>query len=185
MSAAPHVECRCGKRGWATEHDALQIVVGAKIRRYLRNNQKRREQRAYRCHLSPGLWHVTSSDLRTTPTMQTVPAPAPVIPAPRVEEPVKPAPPTPVVGPKRLAAAALAATEEELIRREAVRALLPAGTHRPSNHPSTNKTNRTTHKFQDALRDFERNGWIRREPGSLVRVLDRDALLTFALQRPG
>lgn len=177
-------DCRCGKRGWTTEHDALQVVVGAKIRRYLRNNQKRREQRAYRCHLSPGLWHVTSADLRPAlppaddaPGTATPPPVAPVVPAPRVAEPD---PQPPVMGPKRLTAAALAVTDAEVVDRETIRAALPAGTHRPSNHPSTGKINRTTVKFQGALRDFEARGWIVREPDMTIRILDRDALVAFA-----
>jgi hypothetical protein len=180
-------DCRCGKRGWTTEHDALQVVVGAKIRRYLRNNQKRQEQRAYRCHLSPGLWHVTSADQRPTVTPpvdaapQPVPAPvAPEEPAPGSEEL---APQPPLWGPKRMTAAALALADTDVVARETIRATLPAGTHRPSNHPSTRKTNRTTIKFQDALRDFETRGWIVRELDMTIRILDRDALAVFGLAK--
>lgn len=59
-----HTICTCGKRGWPTKHDADQVVVNAKILRHLHNNNRRQEQRSYRCTVNPTLWHVTSQDQR-------------------------------------------------------------------------------------------------------------------------
>jgi hypothetical protein len=56
----PHRECVCGKRGWPTQHDADQVVVNAKILKYLHGHQRRREQRTYQCPRDLTLWHVTS-----------------------------------------------------------------------------------------------------------------------------
>lgn len=60
-----HRTCTCGKRGWPTKHDADQIVVNAKILRSLHGNNRRQEQRSYRCPTNASLWHVTSQEERT------------------------------------------------------------------------------------------------------------------------
>jgi hypothetical protein len=71
---AQHADCRCGKRGWTTKHDADQVVVNAKILRHLHHNNRRREQRSYRCLTDPTLWHVTSQSVRDTHRPEPVPA---------------------------------------------------------------------------------------------------------------
>ena len=57
--------CLCGKRGWSSKEEADQVVVNAKILRSLHSNNRRQEQRSYRCTVNAGLWHVTSTPLRT------------------------------------------------------------------------------------------------------------------------
>lgn len=56
--------CPCGKACFFTEHAARMALVNAKIKRALRHNQRRREQRAYPCPHRPGIWHLTSQPLR-------------------------------------------------------------------------------------------------------------------------
>lgn len=59
--------CRCGKVGWPSEQLADDVVVRAKIAYSLRGNNRRREQRSYRCPEDQSLFHVTSqSDRRDT-----------------------------------------------------------------------------------------------------------------------
>jgi hypothetical protein len=50
--------CACGKQCFPSERAAKEVVLEARIARVLRNNDRRREDRHYRCRF--GEWHTTS-----------------------------------------------------------------------------------------------------------------------------
>jgi hypothetical protein len=93
------------------------------------------------------------------------------------------------VGVGRTLAYALFVMNMELVQRSTVRNLLPTGTTRPSGNgraharkakgTSKGSTNRTSERFLERLRTFERRGWISRE-GELIRILEPEALLSVA-----
>lgn len=94
------------------------------------------------------------------------------------------------LGVRRTVAFALAVLDVEAVQRCTLRALLPAGDLKPrgaasrrtqlqGEHASTTK-NRTSTAFTQALKQFERMGWVQRTP-ELVLVRDHQALMQHAL----
>ena len=53
--------CACGKQGLPSERAAKKVVLEARIARAIKHNQRRREDRYYRCRY--GTWHTTSQPL--------------------------------------------------------------------------------------------------------------------------
>jgi hypothetical protein len=95
------------------------------------------------------------------------------------------------VGPARRTAYALACLGLDVVSRSTLRSLLPDGSrrrlpeqtirqHRERRVDPTRGVNRVTVKFQDALRAFDQQGWIRRGQ-KYVLVVERQALLDYAL----
>lgn len=95
------------------------------------------------------------------------------------------------IGPARRTAYALALLDLEVVSRGTLRSLLPDGVrrrlpeqtirqHRERRVDPSRSVNRVTVKFQDALRDFDQQGWIRRGQ-KYVLVVERQALLDYAL----
>lgn len=94
------------------------------------------------------------------------------------------------LGVRRTVAFALAVLDVDAVQRCTLRALLPAGELKPRGAASrrtqlqgeragTNK-NRTSTAFTQALKHFERMGWVQRTP-ELVLVRDHQALMQHAL----
>lgn len=99
------------------------------------------------------------------------------------------------IGPARRAAYALAVFPLDVVERQTIRAMLPAGRRRnvgvtrhlnavTKGDTSNGRTNTTSEAFGDALRRFAKHGWIDRGQ-QFVRIRDRGALLDYALDELG
>lgn len=71
----------------------------------------------------------------------------------------------------------LATSPEDRVYRRALRGLLPEGTLRP--RPDGGQRNDVSTRLRDALRAFEREGWVARDEEAVV-ILDRAALWFYA-----
>lgn len=72
----------------------------------------------------------------------------------------------------------LATSPEDRVYRRALRGLFSEGTARPRPN-GKGQHNKVSQRFREALRAFEREGWLVREEGTVV-VLDRAALWLYA-----
>ena len=88
--------------------------------------------------------------------------------------------PTPRVNIAAEAAHTLALSPRDWVSRRDLRAALPVGRIRPR-PGGIGKHDLISSRLRDALREFERAGWIQRDEVA-VRVLDRGSLYEFAQQ---